>query len=142
MPMWTSHWSVITHPSHPPTRIDRPFSLLRHAATPNSPYCGAALLDDIKRQMLSEQPTDVYVTHPNDDHPDHAAASVFVRTALEQLKAAGPSLGADGPPPLLSRASRRLADSRKGLYENAALLPPGPMAALDTHWTALPLSRA
>ena len=39
--------------------------------------------------MLSERPTDIYVTHPNDDHPDHAAASVFVRTAFQQLKASG-----------------------------------------------------
>lgn len=137
LPMWTSHWS-------PAAPVASAYTLDTHspytdAATPSSPYCGAALLDDIKRQMLAEKPTDLYVTHPNDDHPDHAAASVFVRTAFEQLKAAGLPWAqtahlhyylvhrGDWPTP-------------QGLHENAALLPPGPMAALDTHWTALPLS--
>ncbi len=138
MPMWVDHWqpaapvtSAYTAETHSP---------YADAATPNAPYCGAALLDDIKRQMLAEQPTDIYVTHPNDDHPDHAAASVFVRTALEQLRASGVAWAqtahlhyylvhrGDWPTP-------------QGLHEDAALLPPGPMASLDTHWAALPLSR-
>ncbi|MGI4791532.1 MAG: PIG-L deacetylase family protein [Janthinobacterium lividum] len=138
MPMWESHWSPVSPVASAYTMDDH--SPYVDAATPNSPYCGEALLDDIKRQMLSEQPTDIYVTHPNDDHPDHAAASVFVRTALEQLKASGLPWAqtahlhyylvhrGDWPTP-------------QGLHENAALLPPGPMFALDTHWTALPLSR-
>ena len=137
MPMWTSHWSAATPVASAYTLADHtPYT---DAVTPDTPYCGAALLDDIKKQMLAERPTDIYVTHPNDDHPDHAAASVFVRTAYEQLKAAGLPWAqtahlhyylvhrGDWPTP-------------QGLHENAALLPPGPMASLDTHWTALPLS--
>jgi len=137
MPMWINHWA-----SNVP--VASAYTLENHspytdAATPNAAYCGSALLADIKRQMLAEQPTDIYVTHPNDDHPDHAAASVFVRTALQQLKASNIPWAqtahlhyylvhrGDWPTP-------------QGLHENAALLPPGPMASLDTHWTALPLS--
>ena len=137
MPMWINHWaanapvaSAYTQQTHSP---------YADAATVNAPYCGAALLSDLKQQMIADRPTDIYVTHPNDDHPDHAAASVFVRTALQQLKAAGLPWAqtahlhyylvhrGDWPTP-------------QGLHEDAALLPPGPMSALDTHWTALPLS--
>jgi len=137
MPMWIDHWAASSPDASAYTLADH--SPYTDAATPNAPYCGAALLDDIKRQMLAEQPTDIYVTHPNDDHPDHAAASVFVRTAFEQLRASGVAWAqtahlhyylvhrGDWPTP-------------QGLHENAALLPPGPMASLDTHWAALPLS--
>ncbi len=138
MPMWISHWATDNPTASAYTLADHsPYS---DAATPNASYCGAALLSDIKQQMVAEQPTDIYVTHPNDDHPDHAAASVFVRTAFQQLKASGLPWAqtahlhyylvhrGDWPTP-------------QGLHEDAALLPPGPMASLDTHWTALPLSR-
>ncbi len=92
-----------------------------------------------KRQMQADQPTDIYVTHPNDDHPDHAAASVFVRTALEQLKAQGV------PWAKTARLHYYLVHrgdwpTPQGLHEDAPLLPPGPMAALDTHWAAMPLT--
>ena len=137
MPMWSTHWA----PSAP---VASAYTLADHspytdAATPNAPYCGAALLDDIMHQMLADQPTDIYVTHPSDDHPDHAAASVFVRTALQQLKAAGL------PWAQTARLHYYLVHrgdwpTPQGLHENAALLPPGPMAGLDTHWAALPLS--
>ena len=137
MPMWINHWSPIAPVASSYTTENH--SPYIDAATPNAPYCGAALLSDIKAQMLADQPTDIYVTHPNDDHPDHAAASVFVRTALEQLRAAGI------PWAQTARLHYYLVHRGdwpvpQGLHENAALLPPGPMAALDTHWTALPLS--
>ena len=138
MPMWISHWaaaapvaSAYTGESHSP---------YSNAATPNAPYCGASLLNDIKRQMQAEQPTDIYVTHPNDDHPDHAAASVFVRTALEQLRTSG-TVWAQTAHLHYYLVHRGDWPTPQGLHENAALLPPGPMATLDTHWTALPLSR-
>ncbi len=138
MPMWTSHWTPDSPVASAYTRADHdPYS---DAATPNAPYCGAALLSDIKRQMLTERPTDIYVTHPNDDHPDHAAASVFVRTALEQLSASGI------PWAQSARLHYYLVHrgdwpTPQGLHEEDALLPPGQMASLDTRWAALPLSK-
>ncbi len=137
MPMWINHWAS-TAP------VASAYTLENHspytdAATPSTPYCGAALLGDIKRQMLADQPTDIYVTHPNDDHPDHAAASVFVRTALEQLRASGVPW-AQAAHLHYYLVHRGDWPTPQGLHENAALLPPGPMASLDTHWTALPLS--
>lgn len=138
MPMWISHWTPDSPVASAYTGADH--SPYNDSDTPNTPYCGAALLEDIKRQMQAEQPTDIYVTHPSDDHPDHAAASVFVRTALEQLRASGVPWAksahlhyylvhrGDWPTP-------------QGLHEDAALLPPGPMASLDTHWAALQLTQ-
>jgi LmbE family N-acetylglucosaminyl deacetylase len=138
MPMWINHWSPASPVASAYTLADH--SPYTDAATPHTPYCGAALLDDIKRQMLADKPTDIYVTHPNDDHPDHAAASVFVRTALQQLKAA------DLPWAQTAHLHYYIVHrgdwpTPQGLHENAALMPPGPMASLDTRWAALPLSR-
>lgn len=138
LPMWTSHWTPDAPVASAYTRADHdPYN---DAATPNAPYCGAALLDDIKRQMLAERPTDIYVTHPGDDHPDHAAASVFVRTALEQLRASGE------PWAKSARLHYYLVHrgdwpTPQGLYEDRPLLPPGQMASLDTRWAALPLTK-
>lgn len=138
MPMWTDHWtpersvsSAYTGADHSPY-VDSP--------TPHAPYCGESLLDDIKKQMQAAQPTDIYVTHPNDDHPDHAAASVFVRTALEQLRAAGIpwAKAAHLHYYLVHRGDWPVP---QGLHEDAALLPPGQMASLDTRWAALPLTK-
>ncbi len=137
MPMWIDHWAASASVASAYTRADH--SPYTDAATTNAPYCGAALLSDIKRQMLADQPTDIYVTHPGDDHPDHAAASVFVRTALEQLKASGQPW-AQSAHLHYYLVHRGDWPTPQGLHENAALLPPGPMASLDTDWTALPLS--
>ena len=137
MAMWTTNWnpdkpvaSAYTAADHSPY-VDSP--------TLHAPYCGRSLLEDVKRQMRAERPTDVYVTHPSDDHPDHAATSVFVRTALEQLRMEGE------PWARTARMHYYLVHrgdwpTPQGLHEDAALLPPGPMAALDTRWSALPLS--
>ena len=138
MPMWTSHWSASAPVASAYTGADR--SPYVDSPTPHAPYCGQSLLSDIKRQMLAERPTDIYVTHPNDDHPDHAAASVFVRTALEQLRASGV------PWAQSARLHYYLVHrgdwpAPQGLHEDAALLPPGQMASLDTRWAALPLTR-
>ena len=137
MPMWISHWGAKTPVASAYTQDDH--SPYTDAATPGAPYCGAALLSDIKQQMLTERPTDIYVTHPNDDHPDHAAASIFVRTALQQLKASGLPW-AQAAHLHYYLVHRGDWPTPQGLHEDAALLPPGPMASLDTHWMALPLT--
>lgn len=138
MPMWINHWTPDAPVASAYTGADH--SPYNDADTPNTPYCGSALLDDIKRQMLAEQPTDVYVTHPNDDHPDHAAASVFVRTALEELRASGVPW-AETAHLHYYLVHRGDWPTPQGLHEDAALLPPGPLSSLDTQWSALPLTK-
>ena len=137
MPMWTTNWS----PTHP---FKSPFTQSDHcpytdSPDPHAPYCGAAILSDIKNQIVMDRPTDVFVTHPSDDHPDHAAASVFVKTALDELRESGIPWAqhirlhyyivhrGDWPIP-------------QGLSEDTALPAPEQMANLDTRWEQLPLS--
>ena len=137
MPMWIDHWNPDSPVESAYTRVSN--SPYDDSPTPHAPYCGASLLADIRAQMEAEQPTDVYITHPNDDHPDHAAGSVFVRTALHELKAEGIPWAqtaqlhyfivhrGDWPVP-------------QGLNEEAPLVPPSQLARLDTDWSSLPLS--
>lgn len=137
MPMWTTNWPPSTPFRSPYTQDDH--SPYDDAPTPHAPYCGAALLDDLKRQMQADRPTDIFVTHPGDDHPDHAAASVFVQTALAQLKAQG--VGWTQTARLhFYLVHRGDWPAPQGLHEDFALTPPAPMAHLDTRWEQLPLS--
>jgi LmbE family N-acetylglucosaminyl deacetylase len=137
MPMWTTNWSAqMPFRSYYTLSDHSPYD---DAPTPHAPYAGETLLNDIETQMKANKPTDVFVTHPSDDHPDHSAAGVFVETALADLKAQGLPWAqtcrlhfylvhrGDWPVP-------------QGLHENAALPPPAQMADLDTHWEELPLS--
>ncbi|MGC8667255.1 MAG: PIG-L deacetylase family protein [Chthonomonadales bacterium] len=137
MALWTVNWS----PDHPftsaYTQVDR--SPYERAFRPNAVYCGQYLLEDITSVLQEFRPTDVYVTHPSDDHADHAAASAFVTRALQALREEGASWAAscrlryylvhrgDWPVP-------------QGLQERALLMPPAEMAELDTSWQAFPLS--
>ncbi|MBC7809384.1 MAG: PIG-L family deacetylase, partial [Akkermansiaceae bacterium] len=79
-PMWETNWS----PSHPyrsfytgHTRSPYPVSFTKHAA-----YNGAFLQSDLVRLLNKVRPTDIFVTHPADDHPDHSAAASFAQSAL------------------------------------------------------------
>ncbi len=139
MPMWTTNWSQTRPFLSSYTQTDH--SPYTDSPTPHAPYAGESLLRDLTRQMQADRPTDLYVTHPSDDHPDHAAASVFVQTALADLKAQGVPWAqharlhyylvhrGDWPCP-------------QGLHENYTLPPPAQMADLDTHWEQLPLSKS
>ena len=135
MPLWTTRWSQLY--TSPYTRADHtPYG---DAATPDTSYTGASVLADVRRQMLADRPTDIYVTHPSDDHPDHAAASVFVRTALDQLKEAGV------PWARTARLHYYLVHRGdwpvpQGLHEDAPLPPPAQMAGLDTRWEQFDLT--
>lgn len=137
LPMWKTNWSPQAPFFSTYTQTSR--SPYPNSPTPGAAYCGQSLLADIERQMRATQPTDVFVTHPNDDHPDHSTASVFVQTALADLRAQGVPWAraarlhfylvhrGDWPVP-------------QGLYESASLPPPAQMASLDTRWEELPLS--
>jgi LmbE family N-acetylglucosaminyl deacetylase len=51
-------------------------------------YTAQALVEDLASLLARLQPRDVYVPHPIDSHPDHAATYVFFRRALDRLDAA------------------------------------------------------
>lgn len=58
-------------------------------------YDAASLEGDLAALLGRLHPRDVYVTHPLDSHPDHAATYVYVRRALDRL---------GGTPPHIHRA--------------------------------------
>ena len=52
------------------------------AQTPDAPYVGESILTDLETALLDFKPTKVFVSHPADTNPDHAALNLFARTAL------------------------------------------------------------
>jgi len=81
--MWIARWG-----DRPPergrlTRATRvPYTTAyRHGA----PYRGEELLHDLESIVRAFRPTKVFVSHPADRHPDHAALYLFTRVALWDL---------------------------------------------------------
>ena len=137
MALWTTNWSPDRPFTSSYTQVDR--SPYERAFRPNAVYCGQYLLDDITQLLREYEPTDVFVTHPSDDHPDHAAASAFVTRAVQRLRAEGVSWAT------LCRLHYYLVHRGdwpvpQGLQERASLMPPAEMAGLDTAWQILPLT--
>jgi LmbE family N-acetylglucosaminyl deacetylase len=52
-----------------------------------APYTATALTDDLAAVLTELRPTDVYLPHGIDTHPDHAMTYVFFRRALDRLPA-------------------------------------------------------
>lgn len=55
-----------------------------------APFTAEALSEDLAALLARLKPRDVYVPHPIDDHPDHAATYAFFRRAVDRLDAAPP----------------------------------------------------
>lgn len=49
-------------------------------------YTAAHAVGDLAALLEREQPSDVYVAHPIDEHPDHATTYVILRRALEAAR--------------------------------------------------------
>lgn len=138
MPIWNSHWQRDDPYISGYTRCSS--SPYENTFDPLARYCGSDLLKDIKATMRNYRPTLVTVTHPSDDHPDHAAAAAFVARAIQELQA---------DPKERNWASRiqlryylvHRGDwpVPQGAHPTDRLLPPSEMAYLDTRWTTLPL---
>jgi LmbE family N-acetylglucosaminyl deacetylase len=56
------------------------------AQTPDAPHVGESILTDLETALLDFKPTKVFVSHPADTNPDHAALNLFARTALWNLR--------------------------------------------------------
>lgn len=137
--LWNDHWSADSPYVSPFTECAAsPYARTFH---PGSHYCGKDLVEDIKSALRAFRPTVVTVTHPAEDHTDHAAAAAFVSLALLELQA-DPHEAAwavhtrldyylihrgDWPAPAEARP-------------HAPLLPPAAMERTDTHWSTLELS--
>jgi LmbE family N-acetylglucosaminyl deacetylase len=138
MAMWREHWN-----SDGPllSQYSRTTQVVyRDALHPASPFAAKSVLSDVVEMLRTNRPTDVYVTHPNDDHDDHSAASAFVALAVQKLKASGEPWArniklhyylvhrGDWPVP-------------QGVHPNEPLSPPAQMMACGTTWRELPLTK-
>lgn len=139
MTLWNTNWTPERPYLSAYTRCDR--SPYANTFDAHARYCGHDLIEDIKASMRAFHPTLVTVTHPTDDHPDHAAASAFVTRALQELQS-------DPRDAVWARKTRlryyiiHRGDwpLPQGAYPNAPLLPPAEMAYTDTLWSRLPLA--
>ncbi len=133
-PMWSNYWGQNTlYTSHATKTSYSPYS---NSYTLHAPYCGEEALKDLGKILKETKPTDVYLPHPLDNHPDHYATYCFVMAALEQLRADGVKFAAkvrihtylvhrgDWPVP-------------KGDRPNDLLVPPNALASGDTKWFTL-----
>jgi LmbE family N-acetylglucosaminyl deacetylase len=137
LPIWRGHWlpsDSYTSPYTHASSVPYPDALHR-----GSPYCGASIVSDLTEVIARYQPTDIYTTHPSDDHPDHSAAPAFLNVALSNLVTAGDDWAADVRVHyfLVHRGDWPVP---QGLDEDAPLAPPAPMLYLDTHWHTLNLT--
>jgi LmbE family N-acetylglucosaminyl deacetylase len=53
-------------------------------------YTAANAIEDLVWLLEHDRPSDVFTSHPMDDHPDHAATYVLLRRALERTTLASP----------------------------------------------------
>jgi LmbE family N-acetylglucosaminyl deacetylase len=65
-----------------------------HSARTGSPapYTADALEEDLAAVLERVRPRDVYVTHPIDTHPDHAATYEYLRRALDRTNVTPPRI--------------------------------------------------
>ncbi len=134
--LWNQNWSAGNPYVSPYTRQSRsPYSV---GYKKEAIYCGQSLLNDIKAIFRERKPTDVYVTHPSDDHMDHTAASSFVTLALQELKREDAAFA--GCRLHFYLVHRGDWPAPQGMNKSDSLVPPNEMVSLDTDWKSRPLT--
>lgn len=135
-PLWERHWSSrAPYRSAYTGRLRSPY---RRGFTPGTLYTGASLVSDLTRLLKIVRPTEIYVTHPGDDHPDHAVAPAFVQAALEEIRREGLAWSRETRIHyyIVHRGDWPLPQGR---HLDRALLPPPGMSRTDTQWQVLDL---
>lgn len=82
--IWRSHWGA-----SPPDRgrLTRARAVPYPTAfRPGAPFKGEEILADLEAVLREFRPTRIFVSHPADHHPDHAALYLFTRVALWDLQ--------------------------------------------------------
>lgn len=131
--MWLGYW-----PSDKPfrsryTRCSR--SPYADCYRPETPYCGQALLADIKAIIAAYHPTTVYFPHPSDQHSDHWAVHCFVTQALYELGMLGKVRTG------LYLVHRGDWPIPQGLHPTLPMRPPACLTDIGTRWFECPLSK-
>lgn len=137
-PMWETNWSsaqpyrsFYTGHTHSPY----PVTFTKRAA-----YNGAFLQSDLVRLLNEVKPTDVFVTHPADDHPDHSAAASFAQAALRLCQTERQDRWAQAAKLHYYIVHRGDWPLPQGKRPAANLTPPPGLVTTDTAWHAYRLS--
>lgn len=137
--LWQSHWTATDPWVSPFTRASS--SPYARCYDPRTSYAGGDVIRDIRAVMASFKPTQIAVTHPAEDHPDHAAAAWFVAAALQEIR------NAQAAPAWAARARltyylvhRGDWPLPQGDFPKDPLTPPRAMFLADTAWSTLPLT--
>ncbi len=127
---------------------------------PGAVYCGRDLMTDLEALLHQVKPRWLYIPHPGDDHPDHWATYCFAAAALEEVRQTATPITISGPvPPKDASTPGRPSGWEEpqvysylvhrgdwpvpqGLQRDTRLVPPAPLAQLDTRWTTLALTAA
>jgi len=115
------------------------YSPYDHIVTPEAPYCGQQVLADLMAVLQQVRPTSIFVTAPQDVHPDHWATCCFVRYALATVAVRGAEWArATKVYGYLVHWPRFPAPARASV--KLALLPPTSLVGFAGHWQRLSLS--
>lgn len=137
--LWNTNWNETR--SYQSSFTGRDKSPYPATFNSTSTYCGSDLIRDIRSAMSQFRPTMVVVSHPSEDHPDHAAAANFVALALQQSKADSADMSWATTARLLHYLIHR-GDwpIPQGSNPSLSLAPPAALTSGDTDWFTLPLT--
>jgi len=131
--LWNEFWDCEKLYRSPRTGKDH--SVYKRSFTPGAPYCGMAVVKDLKQILLKYQPNIVVMPHPNDLHMDHWAANAFTLYAIEKIKREYPRNQNLKQTKLLTYIVHfGRWPMPRGKYLKANLEPPKPLLQLDTRW--------
>lgn len=134
--LWERHWeSDNPYVSHATGHDRSPYA---NSYTQNALHCGESLLADIVSVLKEEEPTDIYIPHPSDNHPDHYATYCFVMAAVEQLKSEKAAF-ASGLRAHTYLVHRGDWPCPRGDHPKQPLSPPYSLSRADTRWQSLQL---
>jgi len=139
--LWrVDHWLRSSPYRSPYTRATA--SPYERSFTPGAAYCGEQVLSDVIALLEQVKPTAVYVTHPQDIHPDHWATCAFVSYGLAMLAARNSDPWANQTRLYGYLIHWPHFPSPRRLRPRLPLGPPPDIFYPRSTWLQLPLSRA
>ncbi|HSS76938.1 MAG TPA: PIG-L family deacetylase [Thermoanaerobaculia bacterium] len=130
--IWRDHWG-----DRPPGRgrLTRATAVPYETAfRPGAPFKGEEILADLETILRQFRPTRIFLSHPGDRHPDHAALYLFTRVALWDLQG---KVAAIRHPFLIHYPHW---PGEKGFHPTEELAPPAKLLA-GFSWQTLELGR-
>lgn len=131
-------WAMALSGERPVRSPSTGYTQVAYDACPNRarPYTAPNLVADLREAITAFQPTDIFTSHPLDDHPDHMAGALFTMEAIRQAVQSG---GLTRRPGLyyylVHRGNWPLP---QGDHPNRTLLPPVSMG--QSGWYYFPLT--